>query len=162
MRKKVIIGLDPGATTGVAVKDLGTGKFLDITSIRRYQVPEFILDMGETYEIFVVLEDARLRKWFGRREQVLYGKFRSGTLRNPKEQAEFLKYREMAGHVKAACSIIEEFLRDHQIPYKLEKPRSGRTKMTREFVARLTGYTGRTNEHGRDAAMLVAGYNAGI
>lgn len=36
-------------------------------------------------------------------------------------------------------------------------PKNNRTKLTAEQFNRLTGWTARTNEHSRDAAMLIWG-----
>ena len=84
----------------------------------------------------VRLEDARKRKWFGD----------SGRER-----------LQGAGSVKRDCVIWEEFLNDRKIPYMLIAPKNNSTKLSAESFKKITGYSGRTNEHTRDAAMLVFG-----
>ena len=62
-----------------------------------------------------------------------------------------------AGSVKRDCQIWEDFLRAHGIKYEMVAPHQGATKWTADTFARITGYTGRTSNHGRDAAVLVFG-----
>ena len=45
----------------------------------------------------------------------------------------------------------------HGIDFEAVPPKNNKTKMTAEAFERMTGWKGRTNEHGRDAAMLVYG-----
>jgi hypothetical protein len=62
-----------------------------------------------------------------------------------------------AGSVKRDCSIWEEWCREYGIEFVCPPPRQGMTKLTDAYFRGLTGYDRRTNEHGRDAAMLVFG-----
>ncbi len=43
------------------------------------------------------------------------------------------------------------------IKYVAQPPRAGATKWTADTFRRITGYTGRTSNHARDAALLVYG-----
>lgn len=86
------------------------------------------------FSLFVRVEDARLRKWFG------------------KSQREVL---QGAGSIKRDCQIWEEFLELHNIPHEFVAPKNNITKLDAKMFARYTGYKERTNEHSRDAAMLV-------
>ena len=88
----------------------------------------------------VYFEDARQRKWYG--------------TRTAKEDRNKL---QGAGSVKRDCAIWEEALTDWGIEWHAVAPKNNYTKMTAEAFRRLTGWTERTNEHGRDAAMLVWG-----
>jgi hypothetical protein len=82
----------------------------------------------------IVMEDASLRTWFGD---------------TGRERAQG------AGSIKRDCSIWREFAAFYSIPMEVRRPQKGATKWSAEKFAQLTGWTGRTNEHGRDAAMLV-------
>lgn len=62
-----------------------------------------------------------------------------------------------AGSVERDCSIWEDFLADINIPCEMVAPKNNVTKLRQEAFANLTGWTQRTNEHERDAAMLVFG-----
>ena len=65
-----------------------------------------------------------------------------------------------AGSIKRDCSIWAEFFAETGIQNFPVKPQAGGTKWTAKAFAKLTGWTERTNEHGRDAAMLVYGVSA--
>ena len=60
-----------------------------------------------------------------------------------------------AGAAKRDAKIWEEFLADNGINYEAHKPQAGTTKWSADYFTRITGYTGRTSEHARDAALLV-------
>ena len=63
-----------------------------------------------------------------------------------------------AGAAKRDAKIWEEYLSDLAIPFERRKPEPGRTKWSEDYWKRITGYTGRTSNHARDAALLVFGY----
>lgn len=91
----------------------------------------------------VLFEDARKRQWFGNRDRNIE-RYGAGA-------------REGAGAAKRDAKVWEDFLRSARIPYIAGYPRR---KVKAEGFAQITGYTGRTNQHGRDAALMVAGLNA--
>ena len=62
------------------------------------------------------------------------------------------------GSVKRDCTIWEDFLKDLNVSFEMVAPKRNVTKLTHEQFVRLTGYDKRTNEHNRDAAMLVFGF----
>ena len=87
------------------------------------------------------VEDARQRKWIPN----------MGSIRNEIGRAKG------AGSVERDCSIWEDFLSDINVPCEMVAPRYNVTKLRQDAFANLTGWTQRTNEHERDAAMLVFG-----
>ena len=140
---KTVIGIDPGTHTGLAVWNGST--FTEVTSLPLHaallRVKELNTRLGfKGNGIVVVFEDARLRKWYG-----------TSTARQDRARLQG------AGSVKRDCAIWEEALTDWGIPFVAVAPKNNYTKMTAEAFRRLTGWTERTNEHGRDAAMLVWG-----
>jgi hypothetical protein len=60
-----------------------------------------------------------------------------------------------AGSVQRDCSILETYLLASKIPHAMVSPANSRTKVSAAGLKAATGWTQRTNEHGRDAAMLV-------
>ena len=60
-----------------------------------------------------------------------------------------------AGSVKRDSAIWREFCSFWGIPYVAVAPRAGMTKWDAKYFAKVTGWTGRTSEHARDAALLV-------
>lgn len=140
-----IIGVDTGTKTGLAVWDGNTRKLLEVTSLPIHAALEKVKNLAafysfRNYGVTVVFEDARLRKWYGRQTA-------------EKDRARL----QGAGSVKRDSAIWEDALKDWGIDYRKVAPKNNLTKLSDEAFRRLTGWTQRTNEHGRDAAMLVFG-----
>ena len=133
---RYFIGIDVGTHTGVAVWDKSEKRFVEIQTTSILKAMEIVKKYEKIDIVQVRLEDARNRKWFGD----------SGRER-----------LQGAGSVKRDCVIWEEFLNDRKIPYMLIAPKNNNTKLSSESFKKITGYSGRTNEHTRDAAMLVFG-----
>ena len=130
-----VIGIDPGVCTGFAVYDRGGRALIVVESFPILEAMAKVLEWkGQGVELR--FEDARLRRWFGKKDrEVLQG----------------------AGSIKRDCQIWEDFCHLHQIKVTHIPPMDNLTKLNAGQFAKLTGWEGRTNEHGRDAAMLVFG-----
>ena len=133
----LVIGIDPGVHTGFAVWDRQSQWLLDVSCLNIVEAFDRLDAMKDGgAEMEVRFEDARLRTWFAQKgRESLQG----------------------AGSIKRDCGVWETFLRDRGIPYKAVKPAVGNTKWDAAKFARITGWTKRTNEHARDAAMLCYG-----
>ena len=138
----IVIGIDPGQHTGLAVWDTTNRQFLDIRCCNIVAAMDYLNDIRKARGIFlVVFEDARKRKWIPRERDIRQ-----------------LKGRAMgAGSVKRDCAIWEEWCMARNVQYIAASPKQGMTKLTDAYFRGITGYDRRTNEHGRDAAMLVFG-----
>ena len=134
------IGIDTGTKTGFAVWD---GKrFLEIETLKLWQALDRIRRMKEQGEdITVVFEDARQRKWLPREKSI----------------SEYRGKMIGAGSVKRDAVIWEEFCIDNGIKFFSVPPGKGLTKWSAQTFAEVTGWQGRTSNHGRDAALLVYG-----
>ncbi|MBL4865283.1 MAG: hypothetical protein JKY67_02780 [Pseudomonadales bacterium] len=128
----LLIGIDPGTNTGLAV--WGQGELLLVKSGTAVEVESYILDRLKTHGVKLRIEDARKRTWFG------------------KAGRERLKG---VGSVNRDCSRWQEFLEHHEIEFSMIHPKNNRTKLSAFEFKRLTGWAGRTNDHARDAAMLI-------
>ena len=138
----IYIGIDPGVKTGVALWDGKEGALLYVYTLRIDEAIALADSWHKYYgDIKVIVEDARQRKWIPREKNL----------------AEFKGRAMGAGSVKRDCQIWEDFLLAHGIKYEMVAPQQGATKWTADTFARITGYTGRTSNHGRDAAVLVFG-----
>ena len=62
-----------------------------------------------------------------------------------------------AGSVKRDAVIWEEFCIDNGIKFFSVPPAKGLTKWSAQTFSEVTGWQGRTSNHGRDAALLVYG-----
>lgn len=133
-----IVGIDPGTSTGFAIWSRGEKKLVDVQTTTITAAMTMLRLMGDLGSLHVVIfEDARLRTWFGTKgRESLMG----------------------AGSIRRDSSIWEEFLSGLVgVPFKPVSPQSKGAKLNAQQFARLTGWTGRTSEHGRDAGMLVFG-----
>lgn len=137
MTRRLFVGIDPGVHTGFATWDATNQKFLAVSSTNISQAMLRVGALHRAGELHsVTFEDARLRTWFGTKgREALQG----------------------AGSIKRDSQIWAEFLGQVGCAYKGVSPQSKGAKVDAARFARLTGWTGRTNEHARDSAMLVWG-----
>ena len=133
----IFIGIDVGVNTGFAKSF--NGKLCEVKTYSTVQAQAdllFYCKNGKTPDgVKVFIEDARKRKWFtGGREKA-----------------------QGAGAIKIQCKLWEDFLQHYGFDYELIAPKNNTTKLSAEQFAKLTGWEYRTNEHSRDAAMLIFG-----
>jgi hypothetical protein len=135
------IGIDCGVNTGFARSFNG-----ELMEVKTYEINEAMRDLlfycknGQNPDgVKIYIEDARQRKWIP-------------TERNA---------RQVVGRAKGAGSVCRDaqiwqgFCELYGFEYRMVAPKNNKTKLTAEQFKRLTGWQGRTNEHGRDAAMLI-------
>lgn len=135
------IGIDTGVNTGVAMWNEGAFRFIKTMQLHQaLAYVHYTFDINDRKGVTVVFEDARLRKWYG-----------TYTAKQDRDKLQG------AGSVKRDCKIWEEALCDWGIPFVRLAPKNNLTKLSAEQFQRITGWKGKTNEHGRDAAMLVFG-----
>ena len=142
------IGIDTGVNTGIAVWDNRKRSLLlvDTTTIHKaMKVVEEYKEIAESESTKVVVrvEDPRQRTWFG-------------TERMSREEER--KRLQGVGSVKRDASIWDAFLEDLEVEYEMVAPKRNVTKLTQERFKAITGWEKWTNEHSRDAAMLIYGF----
>ena len=132
---KIFVGIDCGVNTGYARTD-GGGELKIVSSMNIVEAMACVASLDGIAPFKVYIEDARKRKWFtGGREKA-----------------------QGVGSVKRDCQIWQEFCDHHGFEYELVAPKNNRTKLNAAQFEQLTGWQGRTNEHGRDAGMLLHKY----
>lgn len=136
MKYKLIIGIDTGVNTGWAVWSADKKELKEVETIYLHEAILRMNKISEYHEIYVRIEDARLRKYFT----------------GGKEKAQGV------GSVKRDAKILEDFCKDKGIAYEMVAPKNNKTKTSAEFFKKITGWSGRTSEHARDAAMLCFQY----
>lgn len=141
------IGIDTGTHTGLAVWDSQLQDFIAIEDMKIHQAMARVKELNETAKlngtrVEVRIEDPRQRTWFGTEMM---------------SREEERKRLQGVGSVKRDASIWDDFLSDLGIPYEMIAPKRNVTKISNEAFVNLTHWEGRTNEHKRDAAMLVFG-----
>ena len=142
----IYIGIDTGVNTGVAVWDNRQRTFLQIETMKIHKAMELVEQYKgkasfEGTKIIVRVEDARQRTWYG-------------YTTPQKDRAKL----QGVGSVKRDCTIWEDFLTDMKVEFQMVAPKNNATKMSADSFKAITGWKKPTNEHNRDAAMLVFGF----
>lgn len=136
----LILGIDPGASTGVATYIGGKLAHLDTISP---------VDIAARIELArparVVFEDSRLESF---------------TWTTVKSRAIALKMARNVGEVDAWCKLIVAICAGFGIPAHGISPTRKGAKLDAQRFAALTGWTGPSNEHTRDAAMVAWPYRS--
>lgn len=131
------IGIDPGVTTGLAVWDVNARDLVALHSLDVAQAFEQVrvAKMGGRLA-HVWVEDARKRTWFG---------------------VKGVEALQGAGSIKRESAIWESVLQLLGVDYTMVSPQAKGSKLDAEQFRRLSGWSSRTSQHARDAAMLVIG-----
>jgi hypothetical protein len=141
LKPKIIIGIDPGIVCGVASKITSDEKFVRVESMKLHQLfsqfDQWILDK---FHIEVYIENPNT--WV--------------PFKNVSREVMEMK-RAGAGAVKQTYKHIIEFLEDNSIPYHPTRLQGNYKKVTAKWFKQQTGWGKPTNEHGRDAGMLIFG-----
>lgn len=142
----IILGIDPGQNTGVAT--FIDGKLVKLETIQPHRLPELIRLTGAKRVIF---EDSRLQS------HLFSGhKPGAGALSAPQK----IKIARNVGQIDAWCSLITAVCADLGIPAHGISPRAKGAKLNAAQFGGLTGWTDKSNEHTRDAAVVAWRYRA--
>ena len=144
-KTKYYIGIDPGVHTGLAIWDADGREFVRVETLgivaAMVGIVEFLRCRGAEDDCTLIIEDARQRKW----------------IPQEKSLSQFKGRAMGAGSVRRDCAIWEEFAKHYGLALQMLPPRKGLTKWSAEQFELVCGWTGRTSDHARDAAMLVFG-----
>jgi len=136
MKEKLYIGIDPGIVSGYAEWDPKRKTLNDIDSFKLHGLFTRLGMMTEIFDLKVFIENPNT--WV---------QFRN-TKPNPHQQ-------QGAGGVKQTYKHIVEFLTDYKIEFVPTRLQGNMKKVKADYFKTLTGYQHKTNEHARDAAMLI-------
>lgn len=131
---KQVIGIDPGVNTGTALYT--NGKLLLLQTIEPIDIQSFILTCVAD---LIVFEDSRLQ---------------SAVWIPSKNKAVANNIARKIGQVDALCSLIQDTCERYDIKYMRVSPKAKGGKMNAEDFNGLTGWSTRSNQHERDAAMV--------
>ncbi len=136
----LILGIDPGASTGLATYVDGA-----LASLETIAPHELERTLRAVMPGRVVFEDSRLesRAW-NARQKAAYG-------------AALATARSL-GQVDAWCRLITDLCAELGIPAHGISPTAKGAKRDAESFAITTGWKGRCNQHERDAAMVAWPY----
>lgn len=141
----IVVSLDPGTQTGWAVWHVLERRFVEIRTMTitgaMLHLRDDFVGQDRTPDL-VLFEDSR--KMFRRRDHTSRARLKG------------------AGSIGRDCAIWQEYLDGLGIPYSATAPQIGNTKLSAATFASITGWTGRTSEHARDAAMRAFNLNAAM
>ena len=143
-----IVGIDPGKHTGIAIWERKAQRFIILDEVTFWEVIGIFKawsNRGMLKALYVRIEDPNLNKpifWSGK-----------GGL---KGRATEDKVTQSVGMNKRDAQLLIEFMEREGIAFEAVQPTN--TKKSAEEFKMITGYEGITNEHKRDAGMLVFRY----
>ena len=123
----MIVGIDPGASTGIAIYH--GGKLASLHTVEPHQLESIISTAGR-----VVYEDSRLIR------------------------PAALKMARNVGEIDAWCKLIVAICDRKGIPVHGISPKHKGAKLDAAQFKAATGWTERSNQHERDAAMCAWKY----
>ena len=130
----VILGLDPGVHTGLAV--FQRGELVELATISPASIYSALVQWSPKRVIF---EDSRLQ---------------SHSWTTHAARAAALKMARNIGEVDGYCRIIVDYCELLGIMAHGVSPKGKGAKMDADSFRELTGWQGRTNQHERDSAMV--------
>lgn len=134
----VIMGIDPGTSTGIAI--IIDGVLHSLQTVEPYNIEATMLDVMPHRVIF---EDSRLQ---------------SHQWTQSTNRAAALKMARNVGEVDAWCKLIVAVCDKHKITSHGISPKNKGAKMDAQSFAKMTGWTERSNQHERDAAQVAWPY----
>ena len=136
----VILGIDPGVHTGVAV--FVDGELQGMFTVKPHEIARTITTKTPARVIF---EDSRLQShaW--------------NAHSKANKSAGFATARSL-GQVDALCSLITAICEELSIPCHGISPAAKGVKRDAENFEAITGWTKSSNQHTRDAAMVAWSY----
>lgn len=139
----VILGIDPGAHTGLAAFQGGELQWL--RTIEPHTIEHILRSAAPAR---VVFEDSRLET-------------RAWNAREKRNYGAALATARSLGQVDAWCNLITAVCGNLHIPAHGISPAAKGVKLDAAAFARVTQWAGRSNQHERDAAMVAWPYRKG-
>lgn len=134
-----VMGFDPGEQTGCS-------RYLDGELVGLFTISpaQYGVVLAEYHPDLLVIEDSRLQ---------------SHVFTGPKESPKArLKIARNIGMVDGFCSILTRMAEILEIPLIGVSPLSKGAKINAAQLATITGWTGKSNQHERDAAAVAHRY----
>jgi hypothetical protein len=143
---EIIVGIDPGKLTGVAVYNRKTRRLIAVGSSSFWDAIDLVRGLRKNHgaAMMVRIEDPNLIK------RPMYRRLDSVEGKNVRENMA-----AKIGSNRRDAALWVEWLERNGIEYERVMP--VRSKVKAGYFKALTGWKGSTNEHGRDAGMLVWG-----
>lgn len=141
---RFLIGIDTGVNTGFCLYVRESRSIGELHKLLIHDAMDKAKTLNNMFpgQVFFRVEDARLRTWIPRQATA----------------SREAGMREGAGSVKRDAMIWDDFLKSIGAEYEMVAPKDNKTKMKAAYFKSLTKWEPLTNEHERDAAMLVFGF----
>jgi hypothetical protein len=141
-----VIGIDPGKETGIAIFDTITGLLENVYSSTFWGAITAIdlliaESLPDKYELCAIVE---------------LPKNKSVWHKGAKYRGAIERTAVNVGSVIREAELIIDYLKNCNIKTITQHPQG---KVDADYFKRITGWTGRTNSHSRDAGMLCWGFN---
>ena len=132
----IVIGIDPGVNMGVAIYE--DGELIDLLTVEPLGLVD-IINAYAAHPLFIAFEDSRLQShvWLPSQSK--------GVAANISRKV---------GMVDAWCYMIERLCKYYDVAYMRISPKAKGEKLNAEDFKHITGWTGKSNQHERDAAMV--------
>jgi len=134
----IILGIDPGAQTGIAV--FKAGSLWKLETIEPHQIADYLTKAMPSR---VVFEDSRLTSFM---------------FNQVKSRPAALKMARNVGEIDAWCRLITSVCGELGIACHGISPKGKGSKVDAAEFARMTGWLASSNQHVRDAAMVAFPY----
>jgi hypothetical protein len=138
----LLIGIDPGASTGIAI--LGGGKLVQLQTIEPFEIAELLTTIKPSRVIF---EDSRLTSFM---------------FNQAKSRPAALKMARNVGEIDAWCKLIVSICAQLGIQAHGISPKAKGAKLDAKEFARVTGWLAKSNQHERDGAMVAWAYRGAV
>lgn len=148
----VVIGIDPGLKTGIAI--FVKGGLEELRTISPWEIPALISRQQEDRGIKrVIYEDSRLQSH-------IFSAHKPGS--RALGQAQKLKIARNVGQIDGWCCLIAQVCAERGITCHGISPAAKGAKLDAKRFEGVTGWQGRSNEHERDAAMVAWRYRRAV
>ena len=131
----ILVGIDPGTQTGVALWDKPYQNYIEIKTMKIHNALKYVEEWSLRHVLQMYIEDPNTWKPFGK-------KVDKSRLQG-------------AGSIKRDFAIWRDFCEEKKIEMIPVKLQGTTKKIDSRYFNKLTGWDIKTSQHARDAAMLV-------
>jgi hypothetical protein len=146
-RFPLVVGIDPGQHTGCAMYNRVSGTLREVFTADFWRVRQYVLTLPADQTLVVI-------EWPAGNAVTFRGKGKSRQNRGETAATREKSSRDVGGNMREA-ELLARGLEEAGYTVVRKTPTKGsQTKLDAPTFERVTGWTARTNEHGRDAGML--------
>lgn len=153
-----IVGIDSGTENGICLYNYTKQEYTDLFTISFWELIE-LLNRFNRLDIVCIIEDIISNKPTFHKGMIFKAIASKNKIFIGQAVGTFDKIAQDVGGSKRDQKHLEEYLQQYSIPYILRVPKkNSKTKLDKEEFEKHTGISCRSNEHTRDACMLIHNY----